>query len=373
MLRKLISQLIHDDYELEVISLTDIGPVGREIAELGIPVRALGMKRGLPNPMLIFRLAKWLRSASPDIVQTWMYHADLIGGLAAIFAGRIPVIWGVRQSQLDPDKSKKTTIWIARICALLSRVVPDRIVCCSYVARDVHHALGYANNKLTVIPNGFDLEQFKPDKILREKARNELGIDATVRVVGMVARFDPQKDHQMLINAARILHSEIAGAQFILCGKDVEWENEELVKWIDTAGLRNYFHLLGERSDTELLLPAFDVSCLSSAFGEGFPNVVGEAMACEIPCVATDVGDSAQIIGDTGVTVAPGDVKAFAEGLKRLLSLSSYERACVGRAARVRISENFELKIIAQRFKELYQDVLLKHPVSASDPTTKAQ
>ena len=373
MLRKLVSQLSRDDYDLEVISLTDIGPIGCEIAKLGIPVRALGMKRGLPNPIFIFRLAKWLRNSSPDIVQTWMYHADLIGGLAAIFAGRIPVIWGVRQSQLDPEKSRRTTIWIARICAVLSRVVPERIVCCSYIARDVHQALGYAKDKLLVIPNGFDLEQFKPDQNLRERARNELGIDATARVVGMVARFDAQKDHKMLIDAARLLHKEIAGTHFVLCGKDIEWENEELAKWIDTAGLRSYFHLLGERSGTELLLPAFDVSCLSSAFGEGFPNVVGEAMACEIPCVATNVGDSAQIIGDTGVTVAPRDAKAFANGLKRLLSLTPYERACLGKAARVRIAENFELKIIARNFEKLYQDVLLNRPVSTQDRTTKAQ
>jgi glycosyltransferase involved in cell wall biosynthesis len=226
---------------------------------------------------------------------------------------------------------------------------------------------------MLVIPKGFDLEQFKPDKNLRERARNELGIDAAAPVVGMVARFDAQKDHKMLLDAARILHSEIAGTHFVLCGKDMEWENDELVKWIDNAELRTCFHLLGERSDTEQLLPAFDVACLSSAFGEGFPNVVGEAMACEVPCVATDVGDSARIIGDTGVTVAPRDANAFARGLKQLLSLSPDERSRLGTAARTRISENFELQFIAQQFEKLYQDVLLNRPASGRDRTTRAQ
>jgi glycosyltransferase involved in cell wall biosynthesis len=358
MLCKLVSQLSRDDNHPEVISLTDIGPVGREIADLGIKVRALGMKRGIPNAMLLFRLARWLRNASPDIVQTWMYHADLIGGLAAMFAGRFPVIWGVRQSQLDPDGSKRTTIWTARICALLSRALPERIVCCSYIARDVHRALGYASDKLVVIPNGFDLGRFKPDRVLRERVRDELGIDAALRVVGMVARFDTQKDHKMLINAARILHNNIPGTHFVLCGKDVVWENEVLAEWIATAGLRDYFHLLGERSGIEGLLPAFDVACLSSAFGEGFPNVVGEAMACEVPCVATDVGDSAQIIGDTGLIVAPRDAKAFASGLKRLLSLSPDEHGCLGRAARARIAERFELQFVVQQFENLYRDLV---------------
>jgi len=358
MLCKLLSRIDHGRYDLQVISLTDIGPVGREIGKLGIPVRALGMERGIPSPLLLLRLARWLRSASPDIVQTWMYHADLVGGLAAKLAGGIPVIWGVRQSQLDPSKSKKTTIWTARACAALSASVPERIVCCSHVAADVHRDLGYAADKLRVIPNGFDLVRFSPDPALRASVRQELGIALDVHVVGMVARFDPQKDFPTLIEAARRLNERKPRARFVLCGKQVTPDNAELTARIAAAGQSECFHLLGERHDVERLLTAFDVCCLSSAFGEGFPNVLGEAMACQVPCVATDVGDSAHIIGDTGVTVPPSDIPALAEALGRLLRLSQEERARLGKAARARVAATFELDVVTRQFEALYLDVL---------------
>jgi glycosyltransferase involved in cell wall biosynthesis len=358
MLCKLLSRADRRRYEPQVISLTEIGPVGREIEELGVPVRALGMKPGLPSPLLLLRLAGWLRSASPDIVQTWMYHADLIGGLAAKLAGGIPVIWGLRQSQLDPARSKKTTIWTARACAALSASVPERIICCSHVAAHVHRQLGYAADKLQVIPNGFDLVRFSPARGMRASVRQELGIALDAHVVGMVARFDPQKDFPTLIEAARHLNSREPWAQFVLCGKEVTPENAELTALIEASGQSGCFHLLGERRDVERLLPAFDVCCLSSAFGEGFPNVLGEAMACQVPCVATDVGDSANIIGDTGVTVPPSDPAALAGALGRLLRLSQAERTRLGEAARARIAATFELDVVTRQFEALYRDVL---------------
>ncbi|MFW2440319.1 MAG: glycosyltransferase, partial [Arenicellales bacterium] len=270
MLYKLLSGMNSDEFDSEVISLTDAGPVADKIRMLGIPVHTLDMKRGKPHPLALIKLSFLLRQLKPDLVQTWLYHSDLIGGLAAKLAGINKIFWSIRQSNIDADSNKRSTIWIAKACAKLSSWLPDRIICCSHSALESHVALGYAKEKILVIPNGFDLDAFQPDQDARKLVRKELGLDENKSLVGLVARFDPQKDHRNFLQAAGLIRKNDSSVHFMLCGDGINGENIQLIQWIKQAGLEESIHLLGIRKDVPHLIAAMDIS-VSSSLGEGFP------------------------------------------------------------------------------------------------------
>jgi glycosyltransferase involved in cell wall biosynthesis len=343
MLYRLIAGLDRATFACSVVSLTDCGPTAAKLRALGVPVQALGMRRGVPDPRAVPRLARWMRRLAPDVVQTWMYHADLIGGLAARLAGRRALAWSLRQSTLDARTSKRSTVWTVRACAPLSRFVPARIVCCSEASRRVHVAAGYTSRKMLVIPNGFDVGAFRPDPGVRVAVRRELSVPDDALLVGLVARWDPQKDHATFLRAAARVAARCP-AQFVLCGEGVTSDNAVLAGWIEAAGLGGRCHLLGSRDDMPRLTAALDVACSASAYGEGFSNVLGEAMACEVVCVATDVGDAALIVGDTGRVVPPRDAAALAAALGEVLALDPGARA----------QQQFDLSTCVARYAALY-------------------
>ena len=356
MLYKLLSKINHDEFESEVISLTDAGPVADKIKMLGVPVHELGMKRGKIHPVALIKLTSFLRKRNPDLVQTWLYHSDLIGGVAAKLAGRIEIFWSIRQSNIDADSNKKSTIRIAKTCAKLSTWLPEKIICCSHAALESHVALGYSKEKMIVIPNGFDLDAFHPDKDAGDSVRKELDIDEKTPVIGLVARFDPQKDHQNFIKAAELIIKTDPSVHFILCGDGINSENIKLIGWIKQAGLEKCFHLLGIRSDITGLVAAMNVA-VSSSLGEGFPNVVGEAMSCAVPCVVTDVGDSALIVGDTGRVVAAKDSEALATAIIELLQETPEFREELGIQARLRVEKNYSLGSVVKKYEIAYRGV----------------
>ena len=262
MLYNLISHTDRTAFETEAVSLTDIGSIGQKIQALGVRVRALGMRRGVRDPLAVLRLARWIRQDPPDVIQTWMYHADLVGGLAASLAGSIPVAWGIHHTDLDPQSTKRLTIWTAMVCARLSRWLPARIVCCSQASLRVHSHLGYASGKMLVIPNGFDLAAFRSDPGVRGSVRRELDIPAEAPLIGLMARFHPQKDHRNFVLAAARFHTCLPESHFLLCGDGITRDNTELVGWIEAAGIRDSCHLLGRREDIPRLMAALDTSCL---------------------------------------------------------------------------------------------------------------
>ena len=249
------------------------------------------------------------------------------------------------------------TVWTARACARLSRWLPDRIVCCGEAAKRAHIELGYAADKMRVIPNGFDVAAFRPDPAARDSFRRELGLSDSVPLVALVARFNPQKDHRTFIEAAGRLHAIAPQIRFLLCGEEVTWGNPELAAWIDGARIRDCCCLLGRREDIPRLTAAVDVAT-SSSFSEAFPIAVGEAMACGVPCVVTDVGDSALMVGETGVVVPPRDPKALAAGWRKLLQETSRAgRVQLGLAARQRIAERYSMGKVAAQYEELYRQM----------------
>src|SRR5438105_2040905 len=218
MLFKLLLNSDRKVFQPEVLSLTDIGPIGRQIRTLGFSVQALGMRLGRPNPVGLFRLTRRLYGDRPDIIQTWMYHADLIGVLGAKLAGGIPTVWNIRHTDLSVQLNKRSLIWAARACARISLWGPARIICCSEASRRAHETFGYAGEKMQVIPNGFDLLSFRPDATARLSVRQELGIPESTLLIGLVARFHQQKDHHNFIQAAARIALHSGDVQFLLCG-----------------------------------------------------------------------------------------------------------------------------------------------------------
>jgi glycosyltransferase involved in cell wall biosynthesis len=359
MLLKLISHLPRDRFDATVFSLTNIGPVGEMLRDIGITVQALGMIPDRPNPVKLVALSGWLRQGRFDLVQTWMYHADLIGAMAAKLAGNLPVIWGIHHSDLNPASTKRSTLLVAKICARISNVLPDAILSPSYKGIETHAEIGYSRKKMHRIPNGFDLKQFQPDFVMRMAERKRLGLAESTPLVGIVGRFHPIKDIASFIKAAGIMSGSMATVQFVLCGDGLTWKNGDLAGWIREAGIGDKCHLLGKRNDICRVMNAFDVF-VSSSRGESFPLVIGEAMACGVPCVVTDVGDSALIVGDTGFVVPAQNPEALAGGIVTMLTKSHEEHQRLGAAARSRIMDNYSLTVIVKQYEELYQSVLEK-------------
>ena len=365
MLLKLLERL-SPQFSVQVISLTDIGPIGQRIQQLGVPVTALGMPRGIPNPLAFMRLVRILHRSKPDIVHTWMYHADLLGGIAARLAGAPSVIWHIHHSDLSRDKTKATTRLTAMLCAQLSKFIPDRILSCSAVARDIHGSLGYVLDKFLLMPNGTDIECFQPDPQARASVRQELGMTAEAPLIGLVARFDPQKNHVGFFEAAGYLHQKQPNVHFLLAGRDIDTNNRQLIEAIHQANVSHVTHLLGLREDIPRLMASLDVLASASSYGEAFPMVLGEAMACGVPCVVTDVGDSTCIVGDTGKVVAPDDMTGLAIALDNLLGLPTEERFRLGRQARLRIAENFEIGKVVNLYQSLYKELYsARGPITA--------
>ena len=354
MLCRIASGMDTTRFENEVVSLTGILDLAERMQAIGVRVRTLGMRRNAPNPLLLIRLARWIRESKPDVIHTWMYHANLIGALAARLAGDVPVVWGIHHSAPDPRVDKRRTVQVNRICALMSRKFPARIVCCSEASLRFHKELGYDAEKLELVPNGVDLEQFRPDPIARLSVREELGIPADALLIGTAARFHPQKDHRNFIRAAEQLHKEMPEVHFLLCGLDITWQNSQLVDWIEAAGIGECCHLLGVRQDVARLFAAMDIATTSSISGEAFPVVVAEAMASRTPCVVTDVGDSALIVDKTGSVVVPGDPDALAEAWRKLLEAGPGVRHYLGMAARRRVQQHFSLAVIVDRHQAIY-------------------
>ena len=366
---QLVQRLSPSEFGTKVISLTEKGAVGLELEASGIAVQAMNMSRALPNPLSLFRLSSMLRKWRPDVIQTWLYHGDLVGGLAAKLAGRRRVVWNVRHSDFDPRHDRRSTIWCARACAALSSRLPSAIVCNSDAAASIHVALGYDGDRMRIIPNGVDVETFRPDSSARSDVREELGVPGDGFLIGLVGRFHPQKDHRGFVDAAGRMASLDGRARFVLCGENVTRDNPVLASWIEVTGYGDRFHLLGVRSDVRRITAALDVSTSSSSHGESFSNAVVEAMACGVPCVVTDVGDSRSIVDDTGIAVPPGSPAALVEAWRSLLDMSASRKSSMGAAARRRAADEYSIETMVARFRELYAEISCANPPLGRHPT----
>ena len=367
MLRNFLLRSDRDRFDSSVACLIDNMTLAQPLRDAGFPVIAMGMKAGIPDPRGMWRLIKHLRAHRPDVVQTWMDHSNLIGGIAAKSAGVPVIVWGVHHSHHVRGIAKPTTLLTVSACATLSHTLPAAVVCCSEHSRKMYTREGFAPNKLTFIPNGFDTDVFKPDADARTAIRDELRLAPEVKLIGLAARYDPFKDHSTFLRAAAILRQRIPEAHFVLCGSRIDSSNAELVREIASLGLTSRCHLLGARRDVAKVHAALDVEA-SSSISEAFPLVLGEAMASGVPCVATNVGDSALIIGPTGRIVPPRDPQSLANALADMLSLEPDARRQLSEQARDRICERFELGVVTRQYERLYESLCNVTPSKGKRP-----
>lgn len=356
MLKRLIlNSSQKNQFEHVVISLTDLGVVGHELQSKGIIVHSLGMKSPLSIPKIFLYIRKLLKKIEPDVVQTWMYHADFLGGLAAKSIGIENIVWGVRTTDVTLGRSKSTVV-LRKLCAWLSYSIPKVVVCAADAGRKVHEKVGYDPKKMKVIPNGFDFNVLKATPQQREVLRAECGVTDTEIVIGSVGRFNLIKNQQIFIEATALVAIKYPNARFLIVGRDNTWDNVELVSWIKQHDLEDRFILLGERSDVPICFAAMDIFCLHSKT-EGFPNVLGEAMAMQLPCVATDVGDVKLLLGEAGKVVSLTAPSIF-RGIDELLSLDKNELSEIGIKAYQCIKENYSLSKITEYYNSFYKTLI---------------
>lgn len=356
MLQRLLrAQRAAGEVPATVVSLTELGVVGQRLRDEGFEVLALQMRSPLGVWRVWLRLRALLRRYRPDLVQCWMVHADLLGGLAARAAGIHAIVWGVRTT--DFSINPPATRAVRWLCARLSSRVPHTIVCAATASLRAHVEAGYDARRMLVIPNGFDAAVWRPDAPRGAALRAELGLPADAPVVGCIGRFHAAKDFRNFVVAAGQVAARLPGCRFLMVGRDLDRSNTALRAWLDDTGHAAAFVLAGERHDVGACMNALDVFVLSSR-SEGFPNVVGEAMATARPCVVTDVGDAAALLGTTGRVVPARDPSALAAAIFELLILPSEERAALGQAARARLVAEFSLQRTAERFTALQHSVV---------------
>jgi glycosyltransferase involved in cell wall biosynthesis len=355
-LKYLIARMDRDLFRHTVISLTTKGIVGPQIEALVVSVKEIGMPRGIPSVAGFFRLVKELRRLQPQLIQTWMYHADLLGLLAARSLGLTPIVWNVRGARRSWRDFGLRTGLTVKTCALLSSV-PTVVVVNSVQGQDDHRNMGYRPKRWEIIPNGIDVDRFQPNPEARVKIRAELGVDEGILLIGNVARFHPMKGHEVLLEAIGRTRKKFRGLHLVLVGEGLEGGNSRLMNWAHKSNIEEGLHLMGPREDIPEILNALDIFVLSS-YGEGFPNVVGEAMSSGVPCVVTDVGDSARLVGDSGVVVPPGDAIALEAVINTLIEIGVEERSRMGTMARERVVSNFNINAMIEAYEQIYSDLL---------------
>lgn len=351
-LYRLCKGLLQLGHEVRVGTLLRSGPVDQWLRDIGVEVDVLDMKPGRPSLRALNRFLRIQRQYKPQVLQTWLYHADLMG-LFARLQGQRNIFWNVRCTDMDLAHYSRVTALTVRACARLSPL-PRAVLTNAHAAKEFHVRMGYRPKDFIVIPNGYDTRSLKPDPEARAAVRRELGIDEDEILTGLAARFDPMKGHLLFARAAGLALQQAPKLRFALYGAGIDDSNQQLVAALRESGAFEHCRLLGRRDDAPRVHAALDIGVSSSLFGEGFSNTIAETMACGAPCVGTDVGDTGRIIGDTGKTVPPNDTEALAQALADLAQLSPAARQSLGAAARRRIVEQFALEKIVEAYAALY-------------------
>jgi glycosyltransferase involved in cell wall biosynthesis len=358
MLYKLISYKKDPNIKHSVVSLVDKGEMKERLSEIGVSVRTLDMNYGRPSIKGLLNLKSVMAEVEPDIIQGWMYHGNIATSISNIIRIQsLPTLWNVRHSLYSINKEKKLTQYVIRVLSKISSI-PSKIIYNSKISKRQHETIGFeGGSKSLVIPNGFDMNKYSRQEVNGYKVRKELGISSDTVLIGKVARYHKMKDHDNFLKAARILGKKFSNVHFLLAGIGINTFNHDINKKIKDLGIKEKISLLGQRDDIPDINDALDISSLSSAWGEAFPNVVGEAMATRTPCVVTDVGDSGYIVGDCGKVVSPDNPEALAEGWMELIELGESGRRELGEQARDRISNKFSITKVVDMYERLYRQV----------------
>lgn len=359
MLKRLVENSYNKDMHHIVVSLTQEGVIGLELRQNGIEVHSLNLNKFnflLWGPIKLIRL---LRKIQPNIVHTWMYHSDLLGGICAKLLGINNIIWSIRSTEINKAGSK-VTVFIRKILAILSHVLPKKIVCAANNSKDIHVSLGYNSSKMIVIPNGFTKDKFYPSKEKCLELKDRLNLSNKI-VITSVGRYHPIKNHKLFIKACNLLSEKYSQEDFsfVMVGRDVTKENKEINRLIEETKNPDDFILLGERQDVTNILNVSTIYCLHS-ISEGFPNVLGEAMCLGKLCVATNVGDARNILlNDDLLVFLEHDENNYVDVLSKALQIakskSKLEAISVESIDKMR--REYAMDSIVNKYEELYSSL----------------
>tara|TARA_B100000700_G_C15027834_1_gene849107 strand:- start:695 stop:1777 length:1083 start_codon:yes stop_codon:yes gene_type:complete len=328
-----------------VVSLAAGGTLSNRLSKSGVVLHSLGMNQKFPSPVSFLKLASLINHYKPDIIQSWMYHANLVAALVLglPFVGRrAKLIWGIRCSDMDLKSYSLSFRLVFNICKSLSHL-PIVTLSNSQSGKVFHTNLGYKSKAWRVITNGVDIDLFRPDQTMRVRKRKELDISNNEFVIAHIGRVDPMKDHNTFLSALDLL-PEVTGL--------VIGEGTNLLP----PGKR--YKRLGRRSDIAELLASVDLLVSSSAFGEGFPNVIVEGMACGLPIIATQTGDSQQILSDIGNRIVPvRDSNSIATAVKDMKNMTSAQLLSIGERNRSQVVNYHSLSHLADEYGKFYEDI----------------
>lgn len=353
MLKRLLEVQADNRHNIVVISLMGLGKIGAQLQQLGFSVYPLNMRGKLAFPVAFYRLVRLLRVIRPTWVQTWMYHADLLGGVAAYFSGIRQIVWGIHCTKVPIGRP--LTRWVMQCCAWLSHRIPAQIICVAEAAKQNHISYGYCAQKMRVIPNGFNIDTPVRGSLQSRPVLRQLGVQAEDFVVGCVGRFHPDKGQDLLVAAAAMCRQRSA-IKFVLAGRGCDESNPHLTDLLQRAGVRANVVLLGERDDIPALLTEFDLFCMPSR-SEAFPVALGEAMLAGLPCVATKVGDAAELGGDYVTFVRAEDIDALAGSILQLSDISAEQLHHRGLLGRQRVIDRFSIAAVSARYLDVYRDM----------------
>lgn len=341
-----------------IICIVSGGQLEKNILKHGILINVLSLQSILDYPKVLFSLIRLIYRLKPDVIHTWMYHANLVGGMVAKIMGCNNIVWAIRTTDSVGLKASKSSRLIRKLNALFSSWIPSYIIYVAEAAKLNHEKNGYNNKFSTVIPNGFDTLELSPTSIYdKKKLREQLGISRNQIVIGSVGRFNIEKDHETFISACGILLKEQIEFKILLVGRELTPDNQLLAEWIKATGCIDQFVLCGEQSKVVPYFSIMDIFCLHSR-NEGFPNVLGEAMSIGLPCVATDVGDAGKLVKGLGIVTPKEDPKSLASGLRLMIRETKAEREAIGKASRARIIKQYSLKSTMQSYEDLYKDII---------------
>jgi glycosyltransferase involved in cell wall biosynthesis len=341
-----------NNYKHEVLCLTTGGSMHTVFLESKIKVITLDFKASFFHSLIF--LIKFIRAKKPDIVQTWLYHANLIGGIVARITGVKVVIWGLRGTAI-PQSVFSIHSLIIRLGSFFSYFIPSSIVCNAKTVSEFHIKKGYCKNKIDIINNGFNLHK---ESMNKEKLLNKIDeLDSNSLIIGTVGRYDKLKDYPNMINAFSIIMKDHPNVHLLMVGRGLDSSNSELISMLSNSIDISKVHLLGERSGISDYLSIMDIFCLSSR-NEGFPNVVAEAMLMKIPCVVTDAGDAASLVSDIGILVPVEDHIKLALGLKYMIEIGNEKRKKIGELSHLHIKLNYSIEKNISQFGKLYMKLI---------------
>jgi glycosyltransferase involved in cell wall biosynthesis len=361
-LKRLVESMDARRFSSRIVSILPLGPLGQELKAEHIHVDTLNCATIADIPRAVWQLRKIILTTEPDVIQTWLYHADLLGTFASFLRKQGRLVWNVRNSDLSQEK--RTDWQVLTSLLALTSGLPDCVVSNSMAGIECHIKRGYRTSQWSHIPNGWKVEDCVPTVERRRRQRHIYGLPADDALIGLVARRARQKDFGCFLSAVALLHNRCPGLKFVLIGKDVSEGKQEFKDALTNTGVRDRLIFLGEQANVASLLPALDAVTLTSAYGEGMPNSIGEAMAAGLPVVATDVGDVRRLVVDGNWIVTPKSPEELANAWIALAGLEPATREAIGERNRTWIKENYSVEHMREHYEALYTWVMQPQPVA---------